>query len=94
MDRDNHSASEVPSRSSGVPADAPPCDADAARVEILPLAAYFADFFENSPHDLFVLDVRRDGRFVFEHINPALTKSTGYTYEMLVGSASNTTLPP
>ena len=85
MDRDNHFARVAPSRSAGTPAVSPPCDADVGRFEILPVAAYFADFFENSPHDLFVLDVRQDGRFVFEHINPALTKSTGYTYEMLVG---------
>jgi PAS domain S-box-containing protein len=94
MDRDNHSAREVDSRSAGVPADTPPCDADVGRFEMLPVAAYFADFFENSPHDLFVLDVRQDGRFVFEHINPALTKSTGYTYEMLVGKSPEEVLTP
>jgi PAS domain S-box-containing protein len=92
MDRDNHSEREVPCRSADVPADAPPCDADVFAT--LPVAAYFADFFENSPHDLFVLDVRQDGRFVFEHINPALTKSTGYTYEMLVGKSPEEVLTP
>jgi PAS domain S-box-containing protein len=90
MDRDNHSAKKVPSRP--LPADSPPCAADVGRFE--PIAAYFADFFENSPHDLFVLDVRQDGRFVFEHINPALTKSTGYTYEMLVGKSPEEVLTP
>jgi PAS domain S-box-containing protein len=94
MDRDNHSAREVPFRSAGVPADPPPLDAHLGRFEMQPVAAYFADFFENSPHDLFVLDVRRDGRFVFEHINPALTKSTGYTYEMLVGKSPEEVLTP
>ncbi|HEV2098628.1 MAG TPA: PAS domain-containing protein, partial [Stellaceae bacterium] len=87
MDRDNHSARQTPLRSAGVPAEAPPPAADIGRLETLPVAAYFADFFENSPHDLFVLDVRQDGRFVFEHINPALTKTTGSTYEMLVGKS-------
>ena len=94
MDRDNHFARVAPSRSAGTPAVSPPCDADVGRFEILPVAAYFADFFENSPHDLFVLDVRQDGRFVFEHINPALTKSTGYTYEMLVGKSPEEVLTP
>ena len=94
MDRDNHFARVAPSRSAGTPAVSPPCDAEVGRFEILPVAAYFADFFENSPHDLFVLDVRRDGRFVFEHINPALTKSTGYTYEMLVGKSPEEVLTP
>src|SRR5215472_18376908 len=94
MDRDNHSAREVASRSAGIPAEPPSCDADVGRFETLPVAAYFADFFENSPHDLFVLDVRQDGRFVFEHINPALTKSTGYTYEMLVGKSPEEVLTP
>jgi PAS domain S-box-containing protein len=77
-----------------VPADASPCDPDASRFATPPIAAYFADFFENSAHDLFVLDVRQDGRFVFEHINPALTKSTGYTYEMLVGRSPEEVLTP
>jgi PAS domain S-box-containing protein len=94
MDRDNHSAKEVPSCSAGVPAEAPPCEADVGRFETLSVTAYFADFFENSPHDLFVLDARQDGRFVFEHINPALTKSTGYTYEMLVGKRPKEVLTP
>ena len=94
MDRDNHFARVDPSRSAGTPAVSPPCDADVGRFEILPVAAYFADFFDNSPHDLFVLDVRRDGRFVFEHINPALTKSTGYTHEMLVGKSPEEVLTP
>jgi PAS domain S-box-containing protein len=58
------------------------------------LAGYFADFFDNSPHDLFVLDVRPDGRFVFEHINSALTRSTGYTYEVLVGKSPEEVLTP
>jgi PAS domain S-box-containing protein len=31
---------------------------------------------------------------VFEHINPALTKSTGYTYEMLVGKSPEEVLTP
>jgi PAS domain S-box-containing protein len=94
MARDNHSAREVVSRSAGFPADEPSLDADVGRFATLPVAAYFADFFENSPHDLFVLDVRQDGRFVFEHINPALTKSTGYTYEMLVGKSPEEVLTP
>ena len=94
MDRDNHSAKEMRSRAEWVPADAPLCAADVGRFATLPVAAYFADFFENSPHDLFVLDVRQDGRFVFEHINPALTKSTGYTYEMLVGKSPDEVLTP
>ncbi|MBV8589426.1 MAG: response regulator [Acetobacteraceae bacterium] len=47
--------------------------------------AYYSAFFENSPNDLFVLDVRRDGRFVFEQVNPMVTKSTGYTRDMLIG---------
>ncbi|MBV8119668.1 MAG: hypothetical protein JO081_07000, partial [Alphaproteobacteria bacterium] len=34
---------------------------------------YHSVFFENSPNDLFVLDVRPDGRFVFEHVNPMVT---------------------
>jgi PAS domain S-box-containing protein len=94
MDRDNRSAREVPTRPAAVPADAPPYDADIGRSATVPVAAYFAGFFENSPHDLFVLDVRQDGRFVFEHINPALTKSTGYTYEMLVGKSPEEVLTP
>lgn len=94
MDRDNLSAREVPYGSVGVPADAPPCDVDVGRLATAPVAAYFAEFFENSPHDLFVLDARQDGRFVFEHINPALTKSTGYTYEMLVGKSPEEVLTP
>lgn len=47
--------------------------------------AYYSAFFENSPNDLFVLDVRPDGRFVFEQVNPMVTKSTGYTRDMLIG---------
>jgi PAS domain S-box-containing protein len=84
----------MPFGSVGVPADAAPCGVDVGRLATLPVAAYFADFFENSPHDLFVLDVRQDGRFVFEHINPALTKSTGYTYETLVGKSPEEVLTP
>jgi PAS domain S-box-containing protein len=54
----------------------------------------FAAFFENSPHDLFVLNVRPDGTFVFEHINPTLTRSTGYTCEMLIGKQPDKVLTP
>jgi PAS domain S-box-containing protein len=54
----------------------------------------FAAYFENSPHDLFVLDVRPDGEFVFEHINPKLTASTGYTDKMLIGKKPREALTP
>lgn len=54
----------------------------------------YAAFFENSPHDLFVLDVGPDGRFVFDHVNPMVTRSTGYTYEMLVGKTPEEALTP
>jgi PAS domain S-box-containing protein len=94
MDRDNHSARVAPSRSAAIPAEALPRDADVGRLAMPPVTAYFADFFETSPHDLFVLDVRQDGRFVFEHINRALTKSTGYTYETLVGKSPEEVLTP
>ena len=47
--------------------------------------AYYSAFFENSPNDLFVLEVCPDGRFVFEQVNPMVTKSTGYTRDMLIG---------
>jgi PAS domain S-box-containing protein len=56
--------------------------------------AYYAAFFENSPNDLFVLDVCEDGRFVFEEVNPMVTKSTGYTREMLVGKTPQQALTP
>jgi PAS domain S-box-containing protein len=56
--------------------------------------AYHSAFFENSPNDLFVLDVRPDGRFVFEQVNPMVTKSTGYTREMLVGKTPEEALTP
>jgi len=56
--------------------------------------AYYSAFFENSPHDLFVLDAREDGRFVFEQVNPMVTKSTGYTREMLVGKTPEEALTP
>ena len=56
--------------------------------------AYYAAFFENSPNDLFVLDVCEDGRFVFEQVNPMVTKSTGYTREMLVGKTPQQALTP
>jgi PAS domain S-box-containing protein len=87
MARDNRSAREAHIRTAAVPADS-------GRSATRPVAAYFGDFFENSPHDLFVLDVRQDGRFLFEHINPALTRSTGYTYEMLVGKSPEEVLTP
>jgi PAS domain S-box-containing protein len=94
MDRDDHSAIELAARSAEAPAAAQPCAANGGQLAALPVAPYFADFFANSPHDLFVLDVRQDGRFVFEHINPALTRSTGYTYEMLVGKSPEEVLTP
>ena len=56
--------------------------------------AYYSAFFENSPNDLFVLDVRPDGRFVFEQVNPMVTKSTGYTREMLLGKTPEEALTP
>ncbi|MBV8739419.1 MAG: response regulator [Alphaproteobacteria bacterium] len=56
--------------------------------------AYYAAFFENSPNDLFVLDVCEDGRFVFEQVNPMVTKSTGYTRDMLVGKTPQQALTP
>jgi PAS domain-containing protein len=55
---------------------------------------YYVAFFENSPNDLFVLDVCPDGRFVFEQINPMVTKSTGYTRDMLVGKTPEEALTP
>lgn len=68
--------------------------ADATYPQGPPSERDFAAFFENSPHDLFVLDVRPDGAFVFEHINPTLTRSTGYLYEMLVGKQPDKVLTP
>jgi PAS domain S-box-containing protein len=56
--------------------------------------AQFSAFFENSPNDLFVLDVRPHGGFVFERINPMVTKSTGYTPEMLIGKTPQEALTP
>ena len=56
--------------------------------------AYYAVFFENSPNDLFVLDVCEDGRFVFEQVNPMVTKSTGYTRDMLLGKTPQQALTP
>ena len=56
--------------------------------------AYYGAFFENSPNDLFVLDVCEDGRFVFEQVNPMITKSTGYTRDMLVGKTPQQALTP
>ena len=55
---------------------------------------YYWAFFENSPNDLFVLDVHPDGRFVFEQVNPMVTKSTGYTRDMLVGKTPEEALTP
>lgn len=55
---------------------------------------YYLAFFENSPNDLFVLDVCPDGRFVFEQVNPMVTKSTGYTRDMLVGKTPEEALTP
>jgi len=68
--------------------------ADATPSRDPPSERDFAAFFENSPHDLFVLDVRPDGTFVFEHINPTLTRSTGYAYETLVGTQPDKVLTP
>jgi PAS domain S-box-containing protein len=56
--------------------------------------AQFSAFFENSPNDLFVLDVRSDGNFVFERINPMVTKSTGYMPEMMLGKTPQECLTP
>src|SRR5215469_11680233 len=68
--------------------------ADVTRSQGPPSERDFAAFFENSPHDLFVLAVRPEGAFVFEHINPTLTRSTGYAYEMLVGKQPDKVLTP
>jgi len=39
MDRDNHFAREVASRSAGIPAESMLCDTDVGRFETLPVAA-------------------------------------------------------
>jgi PAS domain S-box-containing protein len=72
----------------GKAAIVPPCDPTA------PDEAYFAALIGNSPLDLFVLAVDAEGHFVFEYINPALTRSTGYTPEMLVGKRPEEVLTP
>jgi PAS domain S-box-containing protein len=65
-----------------------------ARADLRASEAQYAGFFDHSPIDLFVLGVRDDGRFVFEEINPMLTRSTGYTREMLVGKSPEEALTP
>jgi len=71
-------------RQAARPASAPTSDGD----------SYFGELFENSPYDLFILEVRSDDHFVFERINPTLTRSTGYTSEMLVGKRPDQVLTP
>lgn len=66
----------------------------ASNRETQPGDAHYLAFFENSPNDLFVLDVREDGRFVFEQVNPMVTKSTGYTRDMLIGKTPEEALTP
>ena len=47
--------------------------------------ARYVSFFNNLREGLFVVEVRPDGRFVYETINPALARATGLEPERLAG---------
>lgn len=54
----------------------------------------YAGFFNNLTEALFIVNVRTDGSFVFDALNPAHTRATGLDPEKIAGRSVTDALPP
>jgi PAS domain S-box-containing protein len=65
-----------------------------AEAEIRAARDRYEALFEHSPLDLAVIDVREDGTFVYEQINPQVARSLGIPADAIVGRTPPDVFPP
>src|SRR5207253_6280708 len=54
----------------------------------------YSALFDQSPLNLFIVDVRQDGQLVYEEINPSFERSTGFAPEQIIGRSPTGTFAP